>query len=92
MTNIHTGVANNKLMYAPGNINVPGKVTLHYIGGDKCHKGDHRYSMLLEFVCGEQEESPIFVQITDDCIVEIRFVTPLVCVVRLVIICIVHLN
>lgn len=80
MTNIHTGVANNKLMYAPGNINVPGKVTLHYIGGDKCHKGNHRYSTFLEFVCGEQEESPMFVQITDDCIVEIRFVTPLVCV------------
>lgn len=73
MENMNTGVANNRLMYQPG------KVILNYTEGDVCNKG-LKYSTLLQFVCGLEEEMPRLLPVTDDCVIIINFVTPLVCV------------
>lgn len=87
MHDVNIGVANNRLKYQPGEPGIPGTVTLNYTDGDFCHHSKKRYSTLLRFECGMQQESIKLLAITDDCIVIIEFITKHVCLVSLIIIC-----
>ncbi|XP_052242423.1 cation-independent mannose-6-phosphate receptor-like [Dreissena polymorpha] len=59
-----------------------GTVSLHYRNGDVCHKGapneSHR-STTINFLCGQSESGPKFVQETDTCEYVFNWITPAAC-------------